>query len=63
MTFKDYRPINILLVEDDDDDVRLIMRNLKNDRVANVVQRAKDGVDAMEYLRQQGNTKLPFDRI
>ncbi|MCL4143582.1 UNVERIFIED_CONTAM: hypothetical protein GTU68_052939 [Idotea baltica] len=48
------RPIDILLVEDDDDDVGLIERTLENDRVLNALVRVTDGVEAMEFLRREG---------
>ena len=48
------RPINILLVEDDDVDVELIERTLEKDRVLNSLYRVADGVQAMEYLRRTG---------
>ena len=47
-------PIEILLVEDDDDDVRLIRKSLENDRLLNHIQRVEDGLEAMEYLRCEG---------
>ena len=51
---KDARPINILLVEDDDEDVDLMKRVLKRDRFANSLSRVSDGIEAMDYLRRQG---------
>ena len=49
------RPIEILLVDDDDDDVRLTKKSLENDRIANHVHRVEDGVEAMSYLRREGS--------
>ncbi|QDU10880.1 response regulator [Gimesia aquarii] len=48
------RPINILLIEDDEDDVELIKRSLKRDRIVNTFTHVSDGIMAMEYLRKQG---------
>ena len=48
------RPIEILLVEDDDDDVRLTKKALENDRILNHVHRVEDGIEALEFLRKQG---------
>ena len=48
---KSARPIDILLVEDDDDDVRLITKTLKSDPFRSTLHRVRDGVEAMQYLR------------
>jgi len=48
------RPILILLVEDNDGDVRLTREALKEGRVANTLEVVRDGVDAMQYLTRQG---------
>jgi CheY-like chemotaxis protein len=48
------QPIEILLVEDNPGDVRLTMEALKEAKVSNHVSVAKDGVEAMEFLRQEG---------
>ena len=44
----------ILLAEDDDGHASLIQRNLKRAGVANEIVRAKDGQEALDYLRCQG---------
>jgi len=51
------RPIEILLVEDDDDDVLLTKRALENDRMLNTMHRVEDGVQALEFLRREGDFK------
>lgn len=55
MPFSSYgQPIEILLVEDNPGDVRLTMEILKESKVHNNVYTAKDGVEALDFLRQQG---------
>ena len=51
------KPIEILLVDDDPGDVLLTQKALKNGKLFNTLNVAKDGVEAMEYLRQQGQFK------
>ena len=48
-----YRPINILLVEDNPGDVELTEDALRNSKVSTKVSVVTDGEDAMDYLRQQ----------
>lgn len=48
------RPIEILLIDDDDDDVRLMCKSLEQDRILNSIHRVEDGVVAMDYLRRRG---------
>ena len=48
------RPIEILLVEDNPGDVRLTIEALKDGKVSNRLHVAKDGVEAMAFLRQEG---------
>jgi CheY-like chemotaxis protein len=47
-------PIEILLVEDNDDDAILTMDALKDGHVRNNVIRVEDGVAAIAYLRREG---------
>jgi CheY-like chemotaxis protein len=44
----------ILLAEDDPNDVELTLQALAANNLANRVTVARDGVEAMEYLRRQG---------
>src|SRR5665647_3219214 len=44
----------ILLVEDNDDDVQLTLRALKLNHVANRVDVARDGAEALDYLFCRG---------
>ena len=56
-----YSPIEILLVEDDPGDVLLTIEALKSAKVLNHVSVAEDGVEAMAFLRRQGqHARAPF---
>jgi CheY-like chemotaxis protein len=46
--------VEILLVEDNPGDVRLTQEALKSDRLWNTLQVVRDGVEAMAYLRREG---------
>jgi two-component system, chemotaxis family, response regulator Rcp1 len=48
------QPINILLVEDNPGDVRLTVEALKEGRVRNQLSVVSDGVEALAFLRNQG---------
>ena len=48
------RPIEILLVEDNPGDVRLTIEALKEGKVRNSLNVARDGVEAVAYLRREG---------
>lgn len=48
------KPVEILLVEDNPADVRLIAETLKDFQDRNNMVIVKDGVDAMEYLKKSG---------
>ncbi len=45
-----FKPVQILLVEDNLDDVEITRRALRKSRVANDVQVARDGEEALEFL-------------
>jgi CheY-like chemotaxis protein len=47
-------PVEILLVEDNTGDVRLTKEALKEGKVYSNLHWAKDGVEALEFLRHQG---------
>lgn len=52
--------VNILLVEDDEIDVRSVKRALQAQKIANPVFQASDGVEALEMLRgEAGRAPLP----
>ena len=48
------RPIEILLVENNPGNVRLTIEGLKESKVRNNLHVARDGVEAIEFLRRQG---------
>lgn len=47
-------PLVILFVEDDDDHAEIALRSLARHHVANVVRRATDGEEALDYLNHRG---------
>jgi two-component system, chemotaxis family, response regulator Rcp1 len=47
-------PVEILLVEDNPGDVRLTKEALREGKVYNNLHWAKDGVEALEFLRREG---------
>ena len=53
-TFKNVRPVQILLVEDNPGDVRLTVEALKEAKVLNKLTIVKDGIEALSLLRRQG---------
>ena len=55
MTRPTGRPIEILLVEDNPGDVRLTVEGLNEGKVANNLHVAKDGVEALAFLRKEGD--------
>jgi chemotaxis family two-component system response regulator Rcp1 len=48
------RPIQILMVEDNPDDIELTVEALKDARVANHLTVVRDGEEALSYLRCRG---------
>ena len=54
------KPIEILLVEDNPGDVRLTQEALKEGKIANHLSVAMDGMEALAFLRQEGDFgKMP----
>jgi len=51
------RPIQILMVEDNPDDMELTMEALKDAKVGNILKIVKDGEEALAYLRGEGQYK------
>ena len=54
MNLSDAKPIEILLVEDSPSDAKLTKEALEAGKIVNVLNRVVDGVEAMDYLYQQG---------
>ncbi|MFQ5817727.1 MAG: response regulator [Terriglobia bacterium] len=48
-------PIEILLVEDNPGDVRLVREAFKEAKVRNTLRAVADGVEALAFLRHEGN--------
>lgn len=58
------KPLNILLVEDDDGDAIAVQRAFHKAKIANPIVRAVDGVEALEILRgSNGRTKPDSPRL
>ncbi|HLJ09867.1 MAG TPA: response regulator [Planctomycetaceae bacterium] len=56
------QPIEILLVDDNDDDVVLLEESFRDSHFVNLLQVVHDGEEAILYLRRQGrhqNAKVP----
>jgi CheY-like chemotaxis protein len=47
-------PRRFLLVEDDDDHAEIVIRSLKKEKTQKHIDRALDGVEALQYLRGEG---------
>jgi CheY-like chemotaxis protein len=48
------QPIEILLVDDNDDDIVLLEESLKESKFVNLLQIVRDGEEALDYLRREG---------
>ena len=57
MTYDPIEPIEILLVEDNEDDIILIEEAFAGARMMNVINNVRDGEAALAYLRQEGPYK------
>lgn len=51
------KPINILLVEDDDGDAKAVVRAFSKAKIENQIHRVVDGVSALEFLRDAQRMK------
>lgn len=47
-------PLVILLVEDNEDHAELVMRSMRDQRVANIIYHVTDGQQALDFLFHQG---------
>lgn len=55
------RPIEILLVEDNQGDARLTREALREGKIRNNLHHARDGVEALSFLRREGEyAKAPM---
>jgi CheY-like chemotaxis protein len=58
------KPLNILLVEDDDGDAKALQRAFQKAKIANPIRRALDGLEALDILKgMNGQTKLAHPHI
>jgi CheY-like chemotaxis protein len=54
------RPLNILLIDDDDMDAKSLERAFRKAKIGNTIMRAMDGIEALEMLKAaNGRTKPP----
>jgi chemotaxis family two-component system response regulator Rcp1 len=53
MNLSESKPINILLVEDNEPDVVLTQEAFKEAKVANMLYVVEDGVEALDFLRRE----------
>ena len=52
---KSFKPVQILLVEDNPDDVLITRRALERSRVANDLHVARDGREALDFIFREGD--------
>jgi CheY-like chemotaxis protein len=58
------KPLSILLVEDDDGDAQALKRAFQKARIANLIMRAVDGIEALDILKgTNGKTRPPSPAI
>ena len=53
------RVMKFLLIEDDDDHAKIVVRSLRKKDATSLIDRATDGVEALQYLRGEG----PFQGV
>ena len=49
--------MEILLVDDSEDDVMILQEGFSDSKLTNIISSVRDGEEAMEYLRRQGQYK------
>lgn len=52
------KPLQIILVEDDDGDAKAVKRAFKKSKIANPIIRVEDGIEALELLRGEKAEKI-----
>ena len=57
IAYKQLKPIDILLVEDNPADIRLTQEVFKEGRIRNTLNIVMDGEEALKYLRKEGKYK------
>ena len=61
-----YQALDVLLVEDDPDDLELTLHTLREARITNPIQVARDGQEALDYVFGRGpyaNAGAPMLRL
>jgi CheY-like chemotaxis protein len=54
------KPVHVLLVEDDEIDIRAIKRGFSRNHIVNPITEARDGIEALEILRgENGQSPMP----
>lgn len=53
------KPLQIILVEDDDGDAKAVRRAFAHAKVANPIIRVEDGIEALELLRGENDHEKP----
>jgi CheY-like chemotaxis protein len=59
MRIKTNKPVNVMLVEDNPGDVRLIQEVFKEANIKNLIHVAHDGEEALQMLNHNGKNILP----
>lgn len=49
--------VKFLLVEDDDSHAKIVLKTFERERICNVVDRVRDGAEALDYLKGKGQFK------
>jgi CheY-like chemotaxis protein len=57
---KNYNEVSILLVEDDDIDAKAVIRGLNKLKLANPIHRSKNGLEALDFLRDGELINRPY---
>jgi CheY-like chemotaxis protein len=62
---ENFRPVNILLVEDDPGDQKLIKNSMLEQRMTNKLYIVSTGEEALEYLKKskEGNNETPWPEL